>query len=275
MTKTRFKFSVSMSVYNGDNPLIFRVAIESIFNQTLMPDEVVLVVDGPVQEKTKVIIKEFESLHAIKVIWLQENMGHGFARRKGLENCNHDYVAIMDSDDICVYDRFEKQILCFIKDDNLSVVGGSINEFVNDISNIVGKRLLPCEDNEIKKFLKLRCPFNQMTVMFKKEDVEKAGGYLTWYHNEDYYLWVRMSLSGAKFLNLKDVLVHARTGKDFYDRRGGWKYFISESKLQKYMYLEKIIDFYTLVTNITIRFVVQCLLPNKARRFIFKKYFRD
>ncbi len=268
-------FSVSISVYKGDNPCFFEQALDSIFNQTILPDEVILVVDGPVSEDTKKVIKIFnETFDILKVVWLKENVGHGEARRIGLENCSHNIVALMDSDDICVENRFEKQLACFEQDKQLSIVGGQIDEFEGCITNIVAKRLVPLEDKEIKEYLKKRCPMNQMTVMFNKKHVLDAGGYLDWFCNEDYYLWIRMFLNNAKFKNLPDVLVKARVNLALYGRRGGWKYFRSEAKLQKYMKKNNIISMYRYLINVSIRFVIQVLMTNNIRKIVFLKLLR-
>jgi glycosyltransferase involved in cell wall biosynthesis len=271
----KIKISVMMSVYHADNPLFFREALQSIFNQTLLPDEVILVVDGKVSSETEGIIKEFETSNNIKTTWVEKNMGHGHARRIGLDRCNNELVAVMDSDDICVSNRFEKQVECFIENERLSAVGSSISEFINDTSNVIGKRVLPTKDYEIKEYLKMRCPFNHMTVMFRKSEVMRAGGYQDWYHNEDYYLWIRMYLKGSLFFNKEDVLVYARTNEDFYRRRGGWKYFLSEFKLQKFMYSNKINSLFTYWNNVIVRLIVQLLLPNYLREKVFIKFFRQ
>ena len=275
MHLNQIKFSVSMSVYHGDNPAFFREAISSVFNQTLLPNELILVVDGEVSVETKIIIKEYELLYNIQTIWFKENRGHGHARRVGLDKCKYELVAIMDSDDICIENRFEKQIDCFKENTKLSLVGASVAEFCTDISDVIGKKILPSENDDIKRFLKIRCPVNHMTVMFRKSEVEKAGGYIDWFHNEDYYLWIRMALNNAVFYNLKDVLVYARTNPNFYKRRGGWRYFLSEYKLQKFMYSNKINNIFRCSINIIIRFVVQLLLPNYIRKKVFIKFFRQ
>ena len=85
---------------------------------------------------------------------------------------------------------------------------------------------------------------NQVTVMFRKKDVNEAGGYLDWYCEEDYYLWIRMCLKKMKFSNIPEVLVNVRIGKEMYQRRGGLRYFKSENELQKY----KHIPYYNLYT---------------------------
>lgn len=271
-----YKFSVQICVYNGDNALYFDTAMESIFNQTLIPDEVVLVVDGSVNLDIENVIKKYLSLYAsLKVVRLEKNMGHGEARRIGLNNCSNELVAIFDSDDINVNDRFEKQINFFKKDYNISIVGGLINEFIDNTENVVGIRDVPCTDCEIKEYIKKRCPMNQVTVMFKKSDVMNAGGYIDWYCEEDYYLWIRMALKNMRFANIPDVLVNVRVGEAMYQRRGGIKYFKSEAKLQGYMLKNKVIGLPRYFINVGIRFLLQVLMPNKLRGWVFKTFARE
>ncbi|MBP3706132.1 MAG: glycosyltransferase [Clostridia bacterium] len=269
------KFSVSMCVYGGDNPDWFKTATDSIINQSVKPDEIVLVVDGPVPEKLDRIIKSYELLDFFKVIRLKKNMGHGEARRTGLKNCSNELVALMDADDISVPDRFQRQLEVFQKNTDIDVCGGNITEFIDDPQNIVGVRNVPKEDKDIKEYLKKRCPMNQVTVMFKKARVDSVGGYIDWFCEEDYYLWLRMCLGNMKFANLSEFLVNVRVGKDMYGRRGGIKYFKSEARIQKYMYDNKIIGAGTYVSNILKRFIVQVLMPNKLRGWVFKKFARE
>lgn len=268
-------FSVSMCVYAGDNPTWFRTAVDSILNQSVKPSEVVLVVDGPVPKSLESVIVEFESMPLFKVIWLPENKGHGKARRIGLENCSHELVALMDADDISESDRFEKQLWCFRQDPELSVLGGIIAEFMEDKDHVIGYRVVPSEHREILAYMKSRCPMNQVTIMFRKSEVLKAGGYQDWYCNEDYYLWVRMHLQRMKFGNVPDVLVKVRTNQKMYQRRGGWRYFVSEAKLQRYMLINHIINPYMYFLNTLKRFVLQILIPNRLRRWVFRCFARE
>ncbi len=268
------KFSVSMCVYKNDNSEHFHQAIESIINQTIKPNEIVLVVDGPIPPSIDHIIKLYEKEDFFNVIRLPENVGHGNARRIGLEYCTYELVALMDADDISLPDRFEKQIRCFKEDNSLSIVGGNIEEFIGTPDNIIGIRAVPENDKEIKEYLKKRCPLNQVTVMFKASVVEAAGGYIDWFNEEDYYLWIRMFQNNAVFKNLNDTLVYVRVGNEMYSRRGGWKYFSSEAKLQKYMLNNKIINVIDFAINVFLRFVVQVLMPNKVRGLVFAKFAR-
>lgn len=268
------KFSVSMCVYGKDNPTWFETAVESLLSQTVKPTEIVLVVDGPVPPELDEIIKKYEQNEIFKVIRFEENQGHGNARRAGLENSSYELVAIMDADDISVPFRFEKQLEVFEKNGDVDIVGGVISEFIDSPESSVGIREVCFDDEEIKRDLKKRCPMNLVTVMFKKSSIEKAGGFIDFYCEEDYYLWVRMAECGMRFANLEQILVNVRVGKEMYQRRGGVRYFKSEARLQGYMLKKHIIGFGTYTVNIAKRFVVQVLLPNRLRGWVFKKFAR-
>lgn len=265
-------FSVAMCVYAGDNPFYFEQSLKSILENTLQPNEITLVVDGPVSDEHEKVISKYKDV--LTVFRFKSNQGHGNARRKSLELCKNELIAIMDADDICLKDRFEKQIVVFENDNTLSVVGGQIEEFIDDLTNIVSKREVPLYDEEIKVYLKKRCPMNLMTVMLKKKDILSVGGFIDWYCEEDYYLWIRMTLNNLKFRNLNDTLVYVRVGKEMYQRRGGLKYFKSEAKLQKIMFQNKMISLPVYLENVIKRLIVQVLLPNKIRGWVFRKFAR-
>lgn len=267
------QFSVSMCVYGGDHPAWFSAAVDSIVNQTVKPDEIVIVVDGPVPDELGAVLARYEEKPTFKIIRLPENHGHGYARRIGLQSCSFDLVALMDADDISLPDRFEKQLPYF--DGEVDIVGGNIAEFVGEPTNIVGRRIVPSDDGQIKAYLKKRCPMNQVTVMFKKSAVEQVGGYIDWYCEEDYYLWLRMFLAGMRFANVPDILVNVRVGEEMYGRRGGLKYFKSEAKLQTYMLKHRVIGLGRYLLNVAERFVIQILMPNRIRGWVFKKLARS
>lgn len=269
-------FSVCMSVYKNDDTGYFADAVLSIYNQTCQPDEIILVIDGPVSQAMYDTINMLVTKTGIiKVVHLKQNMGHAFARQIGLENARNELCAIMDADDISVADRFEKQLKAFAEHPEVSVVGGLINEFINTIDNRVSTRIVPEQDADIKKYLKSRCPMNLVTVMLRKSDIMKVGGYQDWYCEEDYFLWIRLTLGGYKFYNIQENLVNVRVGDDMYQRRGGKRYFMSESRLQKYMLDHKLITLPMYVYNVLIRWVVQVALPNKIRGWVFQTFARN
>lgn len=206
---------------------------------------------------------------AFKPIYLQQNMGHGNARRISLDSSKNELVALMDADDISARNRFAVQISRFIKNPALSICGGQITEFIDNPSNIIDKREVPASHDDIRQYMKCHCPMNQMSVMFRKGEVQRAGGYKDWYCNEDYYLWIRMMKSGCLFENTLESLVNVRVGSDMAGRRGGLKYFQSEAKLQTYMLNEKIISPLRWFYNVGIRFGGEVILTDKMRERAF------
>ncbi len=273
------EFSVSMCVYGGDNAAHFDAALSSVIEQTLKPTEIVLTVDGPIPESIEAVINKYQQTMngsiAFKVIRLEKNVGHGEARRVCFDNCSCDLIALMDADDISVPERFQKQIHYFSDHPDVSVVGGYITEFITaddpmDISQKAGSRIVPEADEEIKQYMKKRCPMNQVTVMFKKDDVAEVGGYIDWYCEEDYYLWIRLALAGKQLGNIPENLVNVRVGEEMYQRRGGWRYFKSEARLQKLMLDKKIISCGRFLINLGERLVLQVLMPNKIRGLLFQ-----
>lgn len=270
------KFSVSMSVYKNDDPDHFYQAIESLINQTIVPNEIIIVVDGPIPKRTNQILEKFKTNNDNILIYrLEKNMGHGYARNIGLQNSTYNYVALMDSDDVCLENRFELQLNFLNNNKNISVLGGTIEEFSDEKLTTISKRKLPIYDLDLKQYMKYRCPFNQMSVMFKKNHVIDAGGYKDWFCNEDYYLWIRMALKNYKFHNLEETLLKVRINESFYSRRGGFKYFKSEAKIQKLMLTKDIISLPIYLYNVSIRFVVQVLMTDGLRKYFFKTFTRS
>lgn len=231
-------FSIITSVYKNDSPDFVRISLDSMLvNQSVKPSEIVLVRDGQVPPALDGLLTEYESRYpeVFNIIRLEQNGGLGNALKLGVENAKYELIARMDSDDICLPGRFEKQLNYMESHPEVDIVGGQMTEFIGDSSNIVGKRIVPLENDVILEFMKSRCALNHVTVMFRKDAVLKSGNYQDWFWNEDYYLWVRMWLNGCKFGNLDSVLVNVRSGADQYARRGGMRYFKSEKGIQKYM----------------------------------------
>ena len=280
------EFSVLMLVYAGDRPDQFDAALRSITAQTLPPAEIVLVVDGPVPEGTDAVIRKYREELAssgteFRIIRSEKNLGCGGAKRLGFGQCAYPLIAMMDADDLSVPDRFEKQMQFFRVHPDTAAAGGMITEFVSaedptDISRKAGIRTVPETDAEIKDYLKKRCPMNHVSVMVKKDEIEAVGGYMEgYYQNEDMYLWIRLAAAGGKFGNLPDNVVNVRVGEEMYQRRGGMKYFRSEAGLQKLMLRKKMISFPRYLVNVGERLVLQVLLPNRVRGWVFRKFARE
>ena len=149
-----------------------------------------------------------------------------------------------------------------------------MTEFIGEPVNIVGRREVPLTNEEIYEYMKSRCALNHVTVMFRKESVLKAGNYQDWFWNEDYYLWVRMMMTGCKFANIPDIAVNVRSGADQYARRGGKKYFKSEIGIKKLMLENGMISKKEYLINYIERFIIQRLMPNSVRGWVFRTFAR-
>lgn len=262
-------FSVLMAVYKKEQPLFFKEALRSVFEQSLIPNEVVLVKDGPLTEELEQIIVDFSSKNEqLKVITLEKNQGLGEALRIGLNACSFDLVARMDSDDICKPYRFEKQIAFLKEHKEITIVGSWIEEFSDCKEEIEAIRELPQEDKQLKIFMKWRNPFNHMTVMFRKKDILAVGGYQPFYLLEDYYLWNRLANANYYFANIGESLLWARGGYTMLERRGGWKYVVSESKLLKFMYRSGRINIVEFGANLMMKSIIR-LIGKHLRHTIY------
>lgn len=270
-------FSVITSVYKNDTPKYVRVALDSMLvNQSVKPTEIVLVRDGLVPDELDALLDEYEALYhnVFNIIRLKQNGGLGKALKLGVEATKYDIIARMDSDDICLPYRFEKQMAFLGKHPDCDIVGGQMTEFIDTPDNIVGKRVVPESNEAIYEYMKSRCALNHVTVMFRKNSVMRAGNYQDWFWNEDYYLWVRMMMAKCRFANLPDVLVNVRSGADQYARRGGMKYFRSEAGVQRYMLDNHLINRGGYLINVAKRLIVQVLLPNNIRGWVFRTFAR-
>ena len=228
-----YEFSVLMSLYFKEAPINLEECLNSLSIQTLMPNEIIIVFDGPLSEELTLVVDKWESLLPIKTIKLQENVGLGKALNVGLEYCQHDLVARMDTDDICFEDRFEKQIKQFQEDSNLTICGSHIFEFNGENNEIISHRKVPLVHKDIVESCIKINPFNHMTVMYKKSDILSVGGYKHFPWMEDWFLWLRLLANGYKAINIDDNLVKARTGLSMIKRRSGIAYVKSEWNISK------------------------------------------
>jgi len=219
------KYSVLMSVYGKEKPEYLRQSIESMMAQTAEPDEVVIVEDGPLSQALHAVIKDCSQTYApkIKIIPLKRNRGLGYALNIGLRHCRNELVARMDSDDISLPQRCEKQLACFARNRNLAIVGTQICEFVKEPGEYIPSRIVPVRQEEIVKFAHRRSPFNHPTVMYKKSKVLACGGYGTAQRKEDLELFLGMLQRGYEAENTKEALLYYRAGAENLKRRKQWK----------------------------------------------------
>lgn len=265
-------FSVLLSIYYKEKAEFLNEALNSIMCQTVKPDEIIIVEDGPLTNELNNVLDNFEAENkCVKRIRLKVNMGLGKALNEGLKHCSNNLVARMDSDDIAKPDRFEKQLKLFETHPNIDISSAWIEEFKEDIHNVISTKKLPETHAQIAKYAKHRCPINHPVVMYKKEAVLNVGGYEGF--PEDYRLWVKMLKNGSQFYNIQESLLYFRFSPDVIKRRGGWKYAIADIKSQIKFYKLGLFGISTLVYNILARSFVR-LTPNHIRYFIYQKLLR-
>lgn len=277
-------FSVLMSVYKKEKPEYLREALESVINQTLPPDEIVLVEDGPLTPELDAVLDEIASKLIqkqsykdtklqLRVVKLEQNQQLGRALAEGLKHCTNELIARMDTDDIAVSDRFEVQYRYMAEHPEIAVSGGLMEEFDPADESYRKVKNMPTSKENIKSYSRYRNPVNHMTVMFRKAKVEEAGGYRHFPFLEDYDLWTRMQAKGCEFANIDKVFVRARTERDIYKRRGGRKYcrqYLELRKQQRQLGLLNIKE-YTVAIVLTIGMTLQ---PSWLRKLVYQRALR-
>lgn len=268
-------FSVLMSLYWKERQEFLRLSLESVFNQSLAPDEVVLVEDGPVDEELERVVSEFSEAHPeMKVVRLPENGGLGKALNEGLRHCSHELVARMDTDDISMPSRFERQVNFMERHPEVAACSSWIQEFEGTTSNIKSVKKVPESPEENARYIKSRSPLNHPAVMFRKSDVESVGSYMHFPLFEDWYLWARLAVKGMKLANLQECLLYFRVSDDVYRRRGGWKYACDNFRFQMELMRIGLISLPRAIMNGVMRAVVY-LMPNGLRAVVYNHLLRS
>ena len=274
-----YRFSVLISVYYKEIPRYLDRALQSITDdQILKPNEIVLIKDGPLTKELDEVIGKFKKKYPnlFKIVTLEKNYGLGKALNIGLENCTCELVARMDGDDISKPERFKKQIEIFQKNPKLDIVGSWIDEFIERDEEIIVRsiRKVPETSEEIYQKLKSICAFNHPTVMYRKSKIIEVGSYLQEFVLEDYYLWIRLAMSGANMYNLQESLLKFRITEGTSKRRGGLKLLKSDIKFQNKIFKMGFINKIEVVQNL-VKYIVYGLLSNKMRDVLQRKIYRS
>jgi glycosyltransferase involved in cell wall biosynthesis len=267
-------FSLIIPIHNDVDLNQIEECIYSIVNQSYRPSEVIVVLDGYVNAKIVLLITNiFSSIDIeLKIVENLIKKGPGFARNFGVKFSNFEIIAFMDSDDICMPNRFELQIP-LLYNNQFDIVGGQIVEFENHQDHIISKRIVSLLSNDIKKNLKYRSSMNNVTVALKKEIFLKVGGYPNIFFGEDYILWLKLDKEGYQFHNLKEVLVKVRTGLSFFERRYTFKQLQNNFILFRYLIkFQRVGFFYPLARLST--FILLFTMPRTIRKFFVVKFTR-
>lgn len=254
-------FSVIISVYNKENPSFFKLALESMINQILLPDEILIIEDGPLNDKLENVIKNFKTqygkLTEISSVKLKQNLGLGLALKEGVANAKYEYIVRMDSDDISSNNRLSEMKRLIIENPDYHVYGAQIQEFDSITNNNLGIRKVKLNHEMIKKNMRITNPMNHVTIVARKESILQAGNYENFSYFEDYFLWAKMLSQGFKFINSPLILVHVRAGSEMVRRRKGLFYAKQEIKMQKYLLQKGITS--------PLMFSIVCLIRSGAR----------
>ena len=264
------KYSVLMSLYKKEKPEYLRLAIESMLNQTVPPDEIVLVEDGPLTDELYAVLNEYPMIHRIKN---EKNLGLGLALNVGLKECRNELVARMDTDDCSKPQRCEKQLERFAEKPYLAIVGSHIDEFIGEPSNVISKRIVPTTSEEIYNFSKKRSAFNHPAVMYSKTAVLENDGYSDLKRNQDVDLFGRMQFKGYKAENIDESLLWFRSSDELAKRRKSWQntwsYISTIRKFWKMGY-SSFLDY----AMVAIAQTGMYLMPVKMQNYIYKKFLR-
>lgn len=265
------KYSVLMSLYKKEHPEYLRLALDSMINQTVAPDEIILVEDGPLTENLYKVLDEYKEY--LTIVKNSTNLGLGLALNEGLKVCRNELVARMDTDDISKIDRCEKQLARFSEKPELSILGSHIDEFVGNKENVIAQRKVPISSEDIYNFAKKRSAFNHPSVMYKKSDVLAEGGYANLKRNQDVDLFGRMLFKGYKAENIDEALLWFRSSDELALRRKSWEntwsYIATIRKFWKMGY-SGFSDYLIVLVAQTGMF----LMPVRLQNWVYKRFLR-
>lgn len=216
-----------MCLYEGNSLGEIQNSIRSINENSLQPNKIVLVVDGPLTEQKEETLIKLTEGKQYKIIWQEYNLGLIKALNAGLKHVDTEWCVRCDCDDYNHANRFQELADQF-GNETLAVVGSYINE-TGWRTQV--QRHVPLDHFNIIKFMAWRNPFNHMSVAFRTSSVKALGGYPDIYGREDYALWVMLLSEGWKMMNIGQNLVTVSAGAEMLRRRSGLKHVVAEYKL--------------------------------------------
>ena len=263
-----------MSLYRETQVDELRATLNSIVEQTVPTNELIVVLDGPVSAEIRLTLLEFSGLLPIRIQPLPVNCGLGSALAKGLSCCSYDWIFRIDSDDVYPANRFALQIEYAKRNPNTKVLGGYLNEIYNSGREISTRtRFVPLDSRAVGRYAKWRNPLNHQTVFFNKKTVLLVGGYQDMPFFEDYYLWARLLVAGYRIENLNHVLAQTSVHDEYFRRRGGSAYTRHELRFLKSLvecgFISRLHGAIVFAGRLIVR-----ILPTRLRRGFYKLVLR-
>ena len=268
--------SVLMSIYYKEKREYFEQAFKSIWdNQTLKPNEVILVLDGPLGEELNDVIRGLKKklINKLRIIQIDQNLGLGNALREGIKYCSNEFIARMDTDDLSNPERFQRQYDFLIDNPDVDVVGTYISE-IDENNRTTREAVIYPEDHEdLRKLFIKRDPVAHASCMFRSRFFLKAGTYSDQLMMaEDTLLWHNGFLKKCIMANIAYVGYQVRVTKNFYRRRGSLRKSYDLLKFRIFV-INRAHKFGLIGDFYAISYFIINQMPSFIKRF-FYKYFR-
>ncbi len=269
----KYKFSVVLPVYKKVSIDEFKNSFNSIISQNLLPNELLIVIDGPIKEDVNnFIFKKKKKYKFIKILRFSNNNGLGYVLNIAIKKCKYDYIARCDADDISVKNRFQLQMNFLKKNKNIDVLGSNVYEMKNN--KIISKKIMNKFHESIVRKIYFRNPINHSSVFFKKKTIIKSGNYEDVRFYEDYFLWFKIFKNNGVFHNLDSFLVKMKIDDKFFKRRSGLEYLKFYLFFLKKLAKNNYINIFQVFFLFSIRLFL-ILMPLFLIKKLYRNFLRD
>jgi len=267
------KFTVILPVYKKVDFKTFCKSFDSLIKQTLIPNEIIVVLDGPVKGNIINYINEKKKFYKfLRLIIFPINKGLGPVLKIATKLSSYEYIVRCDADDISKPERFELQMKFLNKNKDIDVLGSNVYEIENN--RIVSKKKVDHLHEKIIKKIYFRNPINHSSVIFKKKTILKSGNYEDVKYFEDYFLWMKVFAHNGKFHNLENYLVNMNIDDQFFKRRSGLDYSKFYFNFLIKLRSRNLISMTNFILNLMLRLII-ILMPVFLVKRIYKNILRN
>ena len=270
-------FTAMLCLYKNNVAVEVEEALASAFdNQTCPPSQLIAVFDGPVPADVDAVIERFSQCHDVRRVVFEKCQGHGASRASAIDACTHEWLAIIDADDVSMPHRFAALLDVAVCYPEVAVIGGGLVEFHVDKGEKVLSHIVTYPENPeaVRRYLASRSPIAQPTSILRVAAIKAVGNYQHWLNNEDYHLWIRLVSAGYELRNVPEPVIWFRTTPDLFVRRGGVRYWWNEVRLQVFSYRRSTTTLWQLLAGAILRFFVQVVMPANLRALFYARILR-